>query len=699
MSFRLGFDIGGTFTDFVIQDEKTGAFRFGKTLTTPKDPSIGVMKGLQALLEESGIDASQIVQAVHATTLATNVVIERKGERIALITTRGFRDILEFQRQKRYDLYNFYADKPVPLIPRNWIFEVDERVAADGSVIKPLDEQEARSLVRQLLAKGVNSIAVCLLHSYRNPDHERRIEQIVKEEDPKLPVSISSDISPVIREYERTNTTVVNAYTMPSVREYMRRITSGLGEKGYFGRLYVMQSNGGIATSDTVQKYPARIIESGPAAGALGAAHFGKTAGYTNLISFDMGGTTAKICLIEDSKPGMTNQFEIDRIQLKAGSGLVINVPAVDLIEIGAGGGSIAKVQMGMIAIGPESAGADPGPACYGIGGTEPTITDANLVLGYLNPDYFLGGKMKLDREAAVKAIEEKVAKPLGLSVTQAAWGIHEIVTTNMARATRVVSIERGRDPRLFTLVAFGGAGPIHGARLARTIGVPRVVYPAGAGVASAIGLLVADVVFDFTRTFITKVEESAIEPVKEIYAELEATALHMLEESKVKGEYTLIRSADMQYVGQGHEITVTLPPLTYTSADVDAIRKAFNDTYAGLYGYSDPDEAIMVVNWKLTASCSTPKVASRNLQKVGNVEDALKGTRKAYFKETEGYADCRIYDRYKLFPGATLQGPAVIEEKETAIIVLPGDVARMDEYDNIIVEVAVKEETTNGSN
>ncbi len=699
MSFRIGFDIGGTFTDFVIQDEKTGAFRFGKTLTTPKDPSIGVMTGLQALFEESGVDANQIVQAVHATTLATNVVLERKGELIALITTKGFRDILEFQRQKRYDLYNFYADKPVPLVPRNWIFEVDERIAADGSIIKPLDDDEVRTLVKQLLAKGAKSIAVSLLHSYRNPNHERRIEQIIKEENPNFPVSISSDISPVIREYERTNTAVVNAYTMPSVREYMRKITSGLNEKGYYGRLYVMQSNGGIATSDTVQRYPARIIESGPAAGALGAVHFGKTAGYTNLISFDMGGTTAKICLIEDNKPGMTNQFEIDRVQLKAGSGLVINVPAVDLIEIGAGGGSIAKVQMGMIAIGPESAGADPGPACYDIGGKDPTITDANLVLGYLNPDYFLGGKMRLNKEAAVKAIDEKVAKPLGLSVTQAAWGIHEIVTTNMARATRVVSIERGRDPRLFSLVAFGGAGPIHGARLARIIGVPRVIYPAGAGVASAIGLLVADVMFDFARTFIAKIDENAIGPMKEVYEELEATALKMLEESKIKGEYNLIRSADMQYVGQGHEITVVLPPLTYTAADVPAIRKAFNDTYAGLYGYSDPNEPIMVVNWKLTASCSTPKVASRNLQKVGNVEDALKGTRKAYFKETGDYVDCKIYDRYKLFPGASLEGPAVIEERETAIIVLPGDVARMDEYDNIIVEVAAEEELTNGSN
>ncbi|MCL5959491.1 MAG: hydantoinase/oxoprolinase family protein, partial [Chloroflexi bacterium] len=313
MSFRLGFDIGGTFTDFVIQDEKTGEVWLGKTLTTPKDPSIGVMNGLHTLLSENGVDGSQIVQAVHATTLATNVVIERKGERIALLTTRGFRDILEFQRQKRYDLYDFYADKPVPLVPRHWILEVEERVAADGSVIKPLDEEQVRDLVRQLMARNVNSIAVSLLHSYRNPDHERRLEQIIKEESPQLPVSISSDVSPVIREYERTNTTVVNAYTMPAVREYLRRITAGLNEKGYFGHLYVMQSNGGIATSDTVQKYPARIIESGPAAGALGAAHFGKIAGYTNLISFDMGGTTAKICLVEDSKPGMTNQFEIDR--------------------------------------------------------------------------------------------------------------------------------------------------------------------------------------------------------------------------------------------------------------------------------------------------------------------------------------------------------------------------------------------------
>ncbi len=693
MAFRLGFDIGGTFTDFAMLEESGGAIAVGKRLTTPSDPAIAVMEGLQDLLEEHGTALDQVVQAIHATTLATNIVIERKGERTGLITTKGFRDVLEIQRQKRYDLYNFYVDKPVPLIPRNDIWEATERINAQGEVLVPLDQAEVSRILQDMKAKGVRSVAVCLLHAYRNPEHERLIEQMIHRECPELMVSLSSDVSPTIREYERTNTTVVNAYVMPAVREYLHRIDSGLKTKGYGGNLYVMQSSGGIANLETVQKYPVRIIESGPTAGVLGAVFFGRMAGLENLISFDMGGTTAKICLVEKGKPGTTGEFEVDRVQLKAGSGLAIHIPAVDLIEIGAGGGSLARLNMGIVTVGPDSAGADPGPICYGLGGTEPTITDADLVLGYLNPDYFLGGKMKLDLGAAVQGIEKQIARPLGLSVTEAAWGIHEIVTTHMASATRIVSVERGRDPRLFTLVAFGGAGPVHAARLAKSIGIPRVICPAGAGVTSAIGLLVADVRFDFARTLIAPLDEKVFEPLRELYQEMEAQGQAMVEESGVTGDLVVTRWADMRYMGQGHEILTPLPPLSFTMEDLPAIRRAFHQAYESQYGYSDPSDAIEVVNWKLTASCVAPKPAFQQGSLAGaEAREALKGRRKVYFPELGAATDCDIYDRYRLPRGAIIPGPAVIEERESAIVLPPGDSAYSDAFGNLILEVKTKE-------
>jgi N-methylhydantoinase A len=693
MAFRLGFDIGGTFTDFVLLDEDTGEMVVSKTLTTPWDPSVAVMEGLEGVLAERATSLAQVVQAIHATTLATNTVIERKGEKTALITTRGFRDVLEIQRQKRYDLYNFYVDKPVPLIPRHYIWEVTERINAQGEVLTRLDPGEVSLILQDMKAKGVRSVAICLLHAYRNPEHERLIEQIIHREWPELMVSLSSEVSPLIREYERTNTTVVNAYVMPAVRDYLRKIRAGLGAKGYSGNLYVMQSSGGIANLETVERFPVRIIESGPTAGVLGAVFFGRMAELDNLISFDMGGTTAKICLIEKGQPGTTGEFEIDRVQLKAGSGLTINIPAVDLIEIGAGGGSLARLRMGLIAVGPESAGADPGPICYGKGGTEPTVTDADLVLGYLNPDYFLGGKMKLDLDAAIRGIEEQVAKPLGLSVTEAAWGIHEIVTTHMARATRVVSVERGRDPRLFTLVAFGGAGPVHAARLAKTIGISKVICPAGAGVASAIGLLVADVRFDFARTFIARLDEGVIAPMRELYQEMETLGISMLKESGAKGNLVITRWADMRYVGQGHEVTTPLPPLSFTSKDLPNLRQAFYTAYAAQYGYSDTTEAIEVVNWKLTLSCVTPKpVFQKEALTNALAREALKGQRKVYFPELGAHTDCDIYDRYRLPRGAVIPGPAIIEERESAIVLTPGDSAYADTFGNLILEVKPKE-------
>src|SRR5438067_523548 len=460
MPYRVGFDVGGTFTDFVLQSP-TGALATAKRLTTYPDPSAACLAGLDQLMAAVGWD--EVAQVVHGTTLGSNIVIERKARGVGLLTTRGFRDVLIIGREKRYQVYDLQIEKPAPLIPRRLIGEVTERVLADGSVREPLDDDDARRAIRALVARGVTTLAICLLHAYLNPAHERRLAELVAEEAPDVAVTLSHEVSPTFREYERTSTTVVNAYVMSAVREYLRGLGAALAGRGYRGRLFVMQSSGGVAAADAMERYPVRMIESGPAAGALMAATYGELTGHRDLIAFDMGGTTAKLALVENGRPDTTSAFELHRVHNAPGSGLPMNIQAIDLVEIGAGGGSIARVNLGVIAVGPESASSAPGPVCYGLGGAAPTVTRANLALGYLNPDYFAGGSLRLDVDGARRAIAARVAQPLGLSVEDAAWGIHAIVNTNMELATRVVSIERGRDPRDLTFVAFGGSGPVHG--------------------------------------------------------------------------------------------------------------------------------------------------------------------------------------------------------------------------------------------
>src|SRR5215813_11338665 len=508
MPYRVGFDVGGTFTDFVLQSP-TGELTTAKRLTTYPDPSAACLAGLGELTATVGWD--EIAQVVHGTTLSSNIVIERKARGVGLLTTRGFRDVLVIGREKRYQVYDLQIEKPPALIPRRLIEEVTERVLADGSVRTPLDEDDARRAIRELAARGVSTLAVCFLHAYRNPVHEKRVAELAADEAPGMHVTLSHEVSPTFREYERTSTTAVNAYVMTAIREYLRGLGAALAERGYGGRLFVMQSSGGVATADAMTRYPVRMIESGPAAGALMAAAYGELTGHRDLIAFDMGGTTAKLALIDNGRPGTTTTFELHRVHGAAGSGLPMNIQAIDLVEIGAGGGSIARAHLGVVAVGPESASSTPGPACYGRGGVEPTVTDANLVLGYLNPDYFAGGSLRLDADAARRSIATRVAQPLGLTVEDAAWGIHAIVNTNMELATRVVSIERGRDPRDLTFIAFGGSGPMHGCRLAQALGIPRVILPAAAGVTAAIGLLAAEVKFDVARTWVRRLE--ALDP------------------------------------------------------------------------------------------------------------------------------------------------------------------------------------------
>src|SRR5213083_2192366 len=544
MPYRVGFDVGGTFTDFVLQSP-SGDLLTAKRLTTYPDPSEACLAGLDDLLAQGAVSWSDVSQATHGTTLGSNIVIERKARGVGLLTTRGFRDVLIIGREKRYQVYDLQIEKPAPLIPRRCIGEVSERILADGSVERALDEADARRAVRELVARGVTTLAICLLHAYANPAHERRLAEIVGQEAPQLTVTLSHEVSPTFREYERTSTTVVNAYVMTAVRAYLRGLVSTLKERGYRGRLFVMQSSGGIATAEAMERYPVRMIESGPAAGALMAAAYGELTGHRDLIAFDMGGTTAKLALVENGRPGTTTAFELHRVNGAAGSGLPMNIQAIDLVEIGAGGGSIARASLGVIAVGPESASSMPGPVCYGRGGLEPTVTDANLALGYLNADYFAGGTMTLDGVGAARAITDRVARPLGLSLEEAAWGIHQIVTTNMELATRVVSIERGRDPRALTLVAFGGSGPVHGCRLAEALGIPRVILPAAAGVTAAIGLLAAEVRFDVARTYVRRLDVVDAAVVSAMYEDMGRQATEVVRESSADGTVVVARSAD----------------------------------------------------------------------------------------------------------------------------------------------------------
>ena len=687
MAWRLGVDIGGTFTDFVLQNEQTGELVIDKQLTTPKDPSEAVLDGLYRLLEQQGIGLADVRQIIHGTTVASNVVLERKGIGVGLITTRGFKDVLQIGRQKKHDMYDLRQRKATPLLSQRFIFEVTERMQYDGSVLIPLNEDEVRQSTRQMVKLGIRSVAVCFLHSYKNPEHEKKAGAIIKEEAPEMLISLSSEVHPVWREYERTSTVVANAYVMTVAKDYLERLEAMLRGEGYAGNFYIIQSNGGLASLDTIIPYPVRMLESGPAAGALVAQYYGKLIGEDNLFSFDMGGTTAKSAVIDRGKPAMRSEIEVDRLGLKPASGITVAIPAIDLIEIGAGGGSIAKVEMGTIVVGPESTGADPGPICYQRGGTEPTVTDADVVLGYVNPDYFAGGSIQLDRDAAIKGIIDKIAKPLGIDVTEAAWGIHQMVNLNMEFAARAVSIEKGYDPRLYTFVAIGGAGPVHGIRLAKELGCRRILFPAAAGVASAIGLLVADVKFDIARSALLPLEQASVERMNSIFEDLDAEGTRLLRDTKVVGEFHIVRLADMRYVGQGYELTTPIPRKKLKAEDTPGIKQAFDRVYALNFGYNAPETPVEGVTWWVSASCPAPRVELKRAKK-GKVstEEALKEKRKVYFPEYKDYIDCNIYDHYRLLPGTIITGPAIVEERESTTVITPGDVAEIDEWGNLLV-------------
>jgi N-methylhydantoinase A len=627
---------------------------------------------------------------LHATTVATNAVLERKGAATGLITTAGFRDVLIIGRQKRYETYDLYIDKPQPLVQRRHIAEVIERVGVDGTVVTPLDMPSLDRAIDAMVASGREAVAVSLLHAYARPEHERAVRDRIAKRAPQLSVSLSSDISPKFREYERTSTTVTNAYVKPIVDSYLRRLEGALKERGFRNELFVMQSSGGLISPELARDFPVRIIESGPAAGILMCAIVGKAEGREHVITFDMGGTTAKLGAVDGGTPAIMPTFEIDLVRYKKGSGLPINVPAVEMIEIGAGGGSIARVDKGMIVVGPDSAGADPGPICYGRGGTEPTITDANVVLGYISPDWFNAGTMKLDAKAAEQGLKSRIGDPLGISVPEAAWGIHLIATSNMENALRIVSVERGRDPRRYAMVAFGGAGPLHAARLARSVGIPTVIVPYGAGVGSAIGLLEADPRIDVTTTRVLNLNVSASsDAIADIYRRLEARALQDVKRAASSGEVQWSRYAQMRYAGQGFEIHVDLPGGPIGPDYGRRAIEAFNEAYLRKHKFLDAEGTIEAVDWTLVATIPSRTGSARLGRTAVEATTTRRGTRKAWFPEAGGYVDTAIIDRQAFASGAAITGPAIVEDPDSTTVLLPGDVARISSEGHLIIDIA----------
>ena len=684
-SASVGIDIGGTFTDLVMVHPRTGERFIEKVLTTPDDPSRGVLDGLARLLEATRVPLESVDLVAHATTLATNTVIEGKGARIGLITTKGFRDILEIQTESRYDLYDLDLVLPPPLVPRDLRREVDERLDFRGAVVKSLDAGEVERVLQGFLDDGVRDIAVCLLHSYVNPAHEQLVRSIAASLSDSFRLSLSCEICPEIREYLRVSTTVINAYIRPQIITYLNRLEAGLAQKGFRGSLFIMSSAGGVLHPETAKDMPAALVESGPAAGVLAACHFGRLTQRDQVIAFDMGGTTAKACLVNDGVPELAREIEAARVKrFMRGSGYPIRLPVVELIEIGAGGGSIAWIDnLGLLKVGPEGAGAAPGPASYGLGGDRPTVTDADLVLGYLDPEYFLGGRMKLDAARAEAAIRKHIAEPLGMGVIEAAWGIFDVVTENMAAAARTHAIERGLDPRAYSLVAFGGAGPVHAYRVAQRLGTGEVIFPVSAGVASAAGLLVSPAVSHHVRTFIRRLDRMDPSELAATFDALEEDGRRSLNRLSLQ-RYSIERRVEMRYVGQGFEVEVRLQQAPGEGCAAD-IRAAFEAEYVRLYGRIPGDLPIEIINCRVALSGYARKVDICPPLPARPGGQARKGERQVWFPGI-GFAAVGVHARGLLAGGEAIDGPAIVEEPECTVVVPPGQRCIVDPFGNLIM-------------
>ncbi len=686
--FSLGIDIGGTFTDFALINSASGEVHAAKVLTHYKDLAQGVLDGVRQLASKIPQLSAAIERVIHGTTLATNALIQRKGGKTALLVTLGFRDILELGRESRFDIYDINIEMPAALVPRKHVFEIEERIDHTGEVAVPFAIDQVKKVIAQIKVQGIDAVAVCLLHAFKNPLHERQLAALIERELPRVPISLSSDVMPDIREYERASTTAANAYVQPAIRGYLDRLAEGLKREGVTAPLSIMTSDGGIISCETANRYPVRLIESGPAGGAMASAFFAAETGIEKAIALDMGGTTAKVCVIDEGKPEQSTEFEIDRVfRFAKGSGLPLRVPVIEMIELGAGGGSIAGVnKLGLLKVGPESAGSDPGPACYGLGGDAPTVTDADLFLGYLDANYFLGGRMSLDRDAAVRVIADRVAAPLGVSVLRAAWGVHEIVNENMARAAKVHCLERGKDPREYTLIAYGGAGPVHAYRVAKVLGIRTVFYPLRAGVMSAFGFLVTAPAFEMIRADLAPIESAEPVRIAQFLREMEAEGQALVSTCGVAlAKLSTVIEANVRFSGQSFELSVPVKtPLN--KKELTRIKQRFFDLYEARYHRFNADVPVEIVSWRVVIKGPAPKVSISTKRHSTRGSKALKGHRKVFMPEAGSFVNCAIFDRYALREGDRLRGPAVIEEHESTVVVGPDAAITVDKSCNLWV-------------
>ena len=687
---RIGVDVGGTFTDFVFVDEERDLIFTGKQLTSASDPSIAICEGIERIARNANVELAGLDGVVHGTTLVANTIIERTGAKVGLITTRGFRDVLEVGSEMRFDLYDLFLEKAEPLAPRDLRLTVDERIDSEGIVMRPMDEAGLREAAHVLVDGGVEAIAVCFINSYANSVHERRARKILIEMFPEIPTTISTTVAPEIREYERGCTVAANAYVMPLMRRYITGLNRKLADMGLKGPLNVMLSGGGIAALRVAREAPIQLIESGPAAGAIAGAYYGRMTDTPSVIAFDMGGTTAKMCLIENGEPEHTNTFEAGRVKRFAhGSGIPLKVPVIDLIEIGAGGGSIARIDaMGLMKVGPQSAGSEPGPVCYGRGARQPTVTDADLWLGYLSSDFFLGGEIVLDVAPVREAIDETLSGPAGLGTTDAAAGVHAIVNNNMAAAARRHIAEKGRDPRRYALVATGGAGPVHAYGLAKLLGIRHIICPLGAGVSSSLGFLIAAPATDRVHSHVSRVEAVSTHAVNTFYDAMAKDATEALVEAGGTAEtITIERRVEMRYVGQGFEIDVAVPEGVLGPDLGMVLHERFLERYDELFGRRITGVPVETVTWRMSASGPTPNITLNFEGQRIDTGAAEKGERQVYFPET-GFAPCKVYNRYGLAAGTEFRGPAVVEERESTVVAGPDTTLSIDGNLNLIIDI-----------
>jgi N-methylhydantoinase A len=674
---RIAVDIGGTFTDFALQrgDEILSA----KVLTTPSKPEDGVLAGIESLLADAALAPQEVGLIIHGTTLATNAIIERKGAKTALIVTEGHRDTLEMAYENRFAQYDILADRPAPLVPRARRWPVRERLAWTGEALLPLQEESVEALLPRIADERIEAVAVGLLHAYADPRHERRVAEIIKGAYPDLPLSLSGEVCPEIREYDRLSTTVANAYVQPLMARYLRVLNTALAERGFACPFFLITSAGGLTTLETGMRLPIRLVESGPAGGAILASRIARQCALDQAVSFDMGGTTAKICLIDDGEPLVSRTFEVDRqYRYMKGSGFPLKVPVIEMVEIGAGGGSIAAVDsVGRLSIGPRSAGADPGPACYGTGGDEPTVTDADLLMGRLDPERFAGGKMTLRGDRAAETVEGRVAGPLGIPLEEAVYGIGEMVDESMAGAARVHAIEWGKDLAKRTMIAFGGAAPLHAARLAQKLDIDKVIIPTKAGVGSAVGFLAAPIAFEVVRSRYVPLESFDAQAANALFDEMRAEASSIVAEGAPGERLVERRAASMRYMGQGHEIIVELPVRLLRDEDALVLKQAFETAYRHLYGRLIESLEIEALSWSLTVSTEPPEVAPTS--KTADLCAASSPLAREVRDPLAGTVQMALYERAALAPGTCLRGPALVIESETTTVVPVGFDLRVD--------------------